>query len=103
VDAAAREAELIARHFEGDATLFAAFKAASLAQFEDDIARGNAAVAADDRAVLRRIAHDLKSVLVLLGDEPGAACAAALEKAAATPAPLADGWTALRRSLLAVC
>jgi hypothetical protein len=104
LDAAHRQA-LMERHFEGDERLFEAFRAASAAQLERDGRNGDAAAMAGDATVLRRLGHDLKTVLQLLGDDSAAAQAEALEQAA-THAPadavaLRAAWQPLRRALSA--
>lgn len=95
----------VERHFEGDVRLFEAFRAASWLQFEHDLVRGDAALLAGNTEELRRIGHDLKTVLPLLGDDAGAAHARELE-AAVKAAVLGDdtvrrAWQALRPSLIA--
>ncbi|MCP5287365.1 MAG: Hpt domain-containing protein, partial [Burkholderiaceae bacterium] len=78
----AGEAAAIAAHFGGDATLYRAFRASCLQQFPADLREGDAAVASDDAPRLRRVAHSLKSVLLLLGEEDASATARRLEHAA---------------------
>ena len=89
------------RHFGGDAGLFAAFRQASLAQFEDDIATGDTAVVRADAPALRRVAHSLKSVLAMLGHDGHAAMARQLEdRAAAADWPgAAPLWREVREVL----
>ncbi|RZL92532.1 MAG: response regulator, partial [Variovorax sp.] len=68
----------------------------------DDLAQGDAAVAAADAAALRRVAHGLKAVLALIGEPVLAAQARALEEAAARLSPgtpLPAGWDALASGL----
>ncbi len=90
-------------HFGGDQDLFERFRAGCLARFADDIAQGDAAVAADDAGALRRVAHGLKAVLELLGHPDLSTQALELEEAAAHGVSLpVDGWTALRRGLQAL-
>lgn len=90
-------------HFGGDRDLFERFRAGCLARFADDIAQGDAAVAADDADELRRVAHGLKAVLELLGHPDLSIQALVVEEAAAhgTSLPVA-GWTVLRRGLQAL-
>lgn len=76
------EAAAVAAHFGGDATLYRAFRESCLLQFPDDLRQGDAAVAAGDAAALRRVAHSLKSVLLLLGEDEASATARRLEHAA---------------------
>ncbi len=100
---------VIDRHFDGDVRLFEAFRAASWLQFEKDLVRGDAAVLAGNAEALRRIGHDLKTVLHLLGDSAGSLHARELEAAALAAAPggapgeasWRRAWQALRVSLLA--
>lgn len=92
------------RHFGGDWPLFEAFQAASLAQFPGDIEAGDAAVRQADAAALRRVAHSLKSVLLMLGHDTFSALAAQLEDRSAVAdweaaAPL---WKQVRHALLTV-
>jgi CheY-like chemotaxis protein len=97
---AARAAALDA--FGGDQALFDTYRAGCLARFATDIAVGDRASAGADTAALRRLGHDLRSVLQLIGEPDAAHCAAALEQAAlaADAQALAAAWSALR-SLLA--
>jgi hypothetical protein len=99
------EHAVIERLFRGDAALFATFKAMTVAQFEADANAGEAALAAGNAAALRRIAHNVKPALVLLGDDDGAARAQALERAcvaaALPPAHECQAlWAPVRHALL---
>ena len=92
-------------HFGGDRELYESFRAGCLQRFGDDLAQGDAAVAAGDAPALRRVAHGLKAVLELIGEPGLAAQARALEDAAAAcPAgqPLPEGWLALAQGLRAL-
>jgi hypothetical protein len=92
----------VATHFGGDAALYAEFASACAAQFVSDAAAGQAACNGGDLAPLRRLGHDLKSVLVVLGHAGPAELAARLEQhaaAGATPAARA-AWLALREALV---
>ena len=80
--AADSAAAAIAAHFGGDAALYRAFLASCLQQFPDDLRQGDAAVAAADAPALRRVAHSLKSVLLLLGEAEASDAARRLEHAA---------------------
>lgn len=80
--AARGDAAAIAAHFGGDESLYRAFRASCLQQFPADLLDGDAAVAAADAARLRRVAHSLKSVLLLLGEDEASATARRLEHAA---------------------
>lgn len=80
------------------------FVAACVEQFGHDIAAGDLAVERGDRPGLLRIAHDLKSVLAVLGRAPDSALAAAIEArllAGEWTAALA-GWPGLRAVLARV-
>jgi hypothetical protein len=96
---------VVDRHFDGDVRLFEAFRAASRLQFEQDLVRGDAALLTSDAQALRRIGHDLKTVLHLLGDETGSLQAHRLEAAALAATPdagaLRRAWQALRPTLAA--
>lgn len=98
------EAAAIAAHFAGQAGLFAAFKASSLAQLAEDAAAGDAAFRDGDLGAVHRLAHSLKSVLQLLGRDAASERARALERAASEHAPLAEllpMWRRLRADLVA--
>jgi DNA-binding response OmpR family regulator len=92
----------VQQHFGGDRLLFESFRAACIERFADDLAKGDAALAAGDVAALRRVAHGLKAVLELIGQPALAAQARALEAAAAAwgaGQPLPEGWPPLARGL----
>ena len=97
-------ATAIDAHFGGQAALYDAFRASSLTQFQADIDVGDAACRDGDVAVLRRQAHNLKSVLLLLGADATSARARTLEAAAASGAAsittLAPLWQDLRSAVL---
>lgn len=95
-------ADPVQKHFGGDRLLFESFRATCLERFADDLAQGDAALAAGDMAALRRVAHGLKAVLELIGEPALSARARALEDAAATwmpGQPLPEGWPPLARGL----
>lgn len=95
-------ADAVATHFGGDATLYAAYRAATIEQFSADLVEGDRCVAAGDLPALRRVGHSLKTVLGLLGDAAGAEAARALEKAAHAGAPdAAARWVPVRERLVA--
>ncbi|MCW5667205.1 MAG: response regulator [Piscinibacter sp.] len=98
--AAPASGDAVQRHFGGDAALFAAFRDQAVQQFAADLAEGDRCAAAADLPALRRLAHSLKSVLLLLGDEVASEQARQLERRAADgdPASVA-GWAGLRRLL----
>lgn len=95
------EALAMRRHFGGDAAMFDAFRTTCRAQFTEDLAEGDAALAAGDRAALQRLGHSLKTVLQLIGRPELAAQAAALDAAAAAAdgTPLHLLWQSLRNGL----
>ena len=94
-------AAAIATHFDGDASLYEEFAAACRAQFPHDIAAGRAACEAGDLRELQRLAHNLKSALLMLGEAAISDLAAALEAGAATgtPALASARWRALESAL----
>ncbi len=93
-------------HFGGQAALYDAFRAASAQQFAADVDAGDAACRTGDATALRRHAHHLKTVLLLLGADAASAQARALEAAATDPAAdraLLDSlWQTLRAAVLAL-
>lgn len=98
--AAAAVGDAVQRHFGGDAALYGAFRASAVTQFAADLAEGERCIAAADLPALRRLAHSLKSVLLLLGDDAAAEEARALERLAAAGAPdAAAHWPPLRARL----
>ncbi|MFG6412827.1 Hpt domain-containing protein [Roseateles sp. DC23W] len=84
-------------HFGGDRVLYEQFRVGCASRFADDLAQGDAALAAADVSTLRRVAHGLKAVLTLLGQPALAARAQALEEAA-TGGDI-DGWPAMAAAL----
>jgi len=102
-------ADTIARHFGGDAQLYAIFRSACFERLEADIAAGDHASEAGDLGALHHLAHSLKSVLRMLGNPRESAVAFALEDACAHAESPADGlaaaqplWQSLRRALSAL-
>jgi DNA-binding response OmpR family regulator len=79
---AAEEQEAVARFFEGDATLFEAYRQSCATQFGDDLREADAALAAGDGERLRRLAHSLKTVLGSLGGATLAVHLAEMERLA---------------------
>jgi CheY-like chemotaxis protein len=77
------EAAAVAAHFGGDASLYQKFRESCLGQFAHDLRAADAASDGRDSAALRRVAHSLKSVLLLLGAAAGSELARRLEQAAA--------------------
>jgi hypothetical protein len=95
-------AAAISRHFEGDRLLYDAFAEACATQFAADSRAGEAAWAAGDSARLRRLSHDLASVLLVLGHaDLGGLALQAERHAAADDLPAAAApWQALHAALL---
>lgn len=93
-------------HFGGQAALFDEFLGSCLAQLPADIEAGDQACATHDAGALRRVAHNLKSVLQLIGSADGHAMARRLEHAAAEgqafPAMTAD-WGHIRAHVQSLC
>ena len=91
-------------HFGGNETLYRAFRASCLQQFEHDLLTGDAACQAVDAPALRRLAHSLKSVLLSLGHPAESALAAALELSAANGdwAQARPQWQTLRQQVQAL-
>ncbi len=75
--------QAIDTHFDGQAALFDAFKAACCAELPADLDAADLALRRDDVAALRRVAHNLKTALSLIGHNEAASRARALEQAAA--------------------
>jgi DNA-binding response OmpR family regulator len=101
-DITKRREAAIQAHFAGQSALFHAFVDTALAQFPRDIASVDAALERADFAAVRREAHNLKSVLRLIGEEAMSAQAEHLEQAAASisaDAVLQAGWASLRTGL----
>lgn len=92
----------VSSYFGGDAALFHSYRASCLAQLPDDVALGENLLAARDAAALRRLAHNLKSVLRLLGHEQASGLAQTLEQAclASDWAGATDAWRQLGAALL---
>lgn len=81
------ERAIIESHFAGQEALFLAYRQGSLHQFPRDIEQGDRALQASDWAGLRRVAHNLKSVLRTLARDELAQTALWLEDAAAARQP----------------
>ncbi len=99
--APAADPAAITRYFAGQTALYAAYRAACIAEFASDLQTGEQALAARDGAGLQRLSHNLKSVLRMLGHEAQAVQAQSLETAAAQVdwAAAAAAWP----KLAAVC
>lgn len=83
--------------FGGNRALYDAYRATSLVQLAKDLEEGDRAVGAGDLEALRRVAHNLKSALTLLGQAAPAQDARATEEYAAQSASAQAhaGWTRL--------
>ena len=101
VDAAAAEQAAIEKFFAGQPTLFDFYRAACLGQFADDVQVGDQALRAKDGPAMRRLAHNLNSVLRMLGRETAALQAQQLDEAAVRGDwnAVAEGWRSLSRQL----
>jgi CheY-like chemotaxis protein len=98
----AHRAAAIAELFGGDRPLYDRYREACQLQFPIDIAQGDAGLERSDLAQIRRLAHNLRSVLRTLGEADAADRADRLE-AAAVSADLAKAraaWRGLRTELL---
>ena len=97
----AAETAAVQRHFAGSADLFFNYRETCRQQFADDLGVGDQALQAGDGPALRRLAHNLKSVLRMLGAEAAAAHADALEGAAlrADWPAAGTGWQAVRAAI----
>jgi CheY-like chemotaxis protein len=95
------EQAAVARYFAGQTALFEAYRADCLLQFSRDLQDGSLALTARDAPAMRRLAHNLKSVLRMLGRDAAAAQAQTLEDAAARADwnGMAEGWRGLSRPL----
>ena len=74
---------IVESHFAGNEPLFLAYRHGSVQQFPRDIEQGDRALATGDLAGLRRVAHNLKSVLRTLACAELAQVASGLEDEAA--------------------
>jgi CheY-like chemotaxis protein len=78
----ASRADVVRDQFAGDEVLYGTFRSGCIERFPDDLRQGDAALASGDAATLRRIAHSLKGVLRLLGEDGAAERALAVENSA---------------------
>lgn len=93
--------EAIQRNFGGDMALYRGFRAASLQQFSMDRAEGERACAARELATVRRLAHSLKSVLLILGLEGSSDLAGRLERQLEAALAAGQPWPAGAEALWA--
>lgn len=93
----------VAEFFGGNQGLYEAYRSACLAQFPKDLDQGDLAVRASDAPVLRRVAHNLKSALSMLGWEHAAQLARSTENHAAQRMlePMRASWQRLRQQVRA--
>lgn len=91
-------------YFGGDAELYHLYRATCLTQFPYDIATGDKAIATHDLPALRRVAHNLKTVLLTINLSGMADQARQLEQAcqAGPPNTAQRNWHALRATLAAL-
>ena len=91
----------VAAFFGGNHSLYDNYRGICLRQFPQDVRDGDAALRAGDSAALRRIAHNLKSALTLLGLEHAAQLARNAEESAmqGTPADMRMHWQRLRQQV----
>jgi CheY-like chemotaxis protein len=84
--------------FGGNRPLYEAYRVDCLARFPVDLGEGDLAARSGDAQALRRVAHNLKSVLTLLGEAAAAQQARSTEALAAsgTVEPMREGWRQLR-------
>lgn len=88
-------------YFGGDTALYEAYLGMCRVQFAQDLIDGDNACAKLDRQALRRVAHNLKSVLLTLGHPQGCQTARSLEDQAmaGSDAVVSQGWRELRQVL----
>lgn len=91
-------------YFGGDMALYTAYRDACLAEIPNDIRQADISAQNADWTTLRRVAHDLSSVLAALGKHHLSTLAKTLELASqAGDAALAQAnWSALRTPLQAI-
>jgi DNA-binding response OmpR family regulator len=99
--ATATESSTLESHFGGNLALYQSFRSSCLQQFEADVSAGDLACRQADNQALQRLAHSLKSVLLMLDQVPASGVAEQLEHSAdqgdwAAASPL---WASLRGSL----
>jgi CheY-like chemotaxis protein/HPt (histidine-containing phosphotransfer) domain-containing protein len=88
---ASSPADVVQTYFGGNARIYQAYRATCEQQFPLDLAEGERAYAAGDRAAMRRLAHNLKTVLLALGHAEGAHSAKAIDAAC-----LASDWSTVQ-------
>lgn len=88
----------VSEFFCGNRELFESYRRACLAQFPQDLLEGDVADRAQDAAALRIVAHNLKSVLTMLGEAGAAQWARDTEERAASQQiePMHAAWLLVR-------
>lgn len=94
----------VSEFFGGNCELFEAYRQACLAQFPQDLLDGDVADRALDAAALRLVAHNLKSVLTMLGEARAAQWARDTEERAANQQtePMHAAWLLVRSHIQAL-
>lgn len=97
--------DVVELYFGGDQALYESYRKSCLELLAKDVDDGDWAAGEGDAVVLHRVAHNLKSVLALLGHEQGAQWARSVEECAAQgeAAPMRAGWLQLRQQVLDYC
>ena len=97
-------ADPVRTFFDGNRSMYEAYRAASLAQFPKDLGDGDLAVQTGDVQALRHVAHNLKSALAMLGQEQAARLARTTEEHAARSAAAAAqaSWELLGQQVRAL-
>jgi len=92
----------VTEYFGGNRTLYEAYRQACLARFPQDVKEGDLAAGGPDTQALRRVAHNLKSVLTMLGEAQAAKCARSTEEwaAAGDSDSMQLAWLQLRQQVL---
>ena len=96
------QAHAVREYFGGSQELFDVYRRSCIGEFRNDLRLGDAALAAADAQALRRLAHSLKSVLLMRGHPPLSALARRLEESsqAGLPGAAAGQWAELRAALV---
>jgi len=98
-------AAAIAKHFDGNSVLYDTFAASCALQFAADAVNGQTACDSGDLPRLRRLTHDLASVLQVLGHQDLSELATRSERHAldVNLAAASESWQALHDGLLRLC
>nr|WP_145545444.1 response regulator [Variovorax boronicumulans] len=94
-------ADVVQTYFGGNLRIYQRYRATCEQQFPLDLAEGERAFAAGDRSAMKRLAHNLKTVLLALGHASGAHSARAIDAACARDdwASVQTHWPVLRKAL----